>query len=70
MRAGVEDTNALALNFTAIATARGRTLATPTKYFITGHSMGGHITGAAIEAEAATTAVHKVKYHGAVPMCG
>ena len=70
VRAGVEDTNALALNFTAIATARGRTLATPTKYFITGHSMGGHITAAAIEDEAAATAINKVKYSGAVPMCG
>jgi hypothetical protein len=32
--------------------------------------MGGHITGAAIEDEAAKTAVNKVKYAGAVPMCG
>ena len=70
VRAGVEDTNALALEFNNITAARGRTLATPTKYFITGHSMGGHITAAAIEDEAAATAVHKVKYNGAVPMCG
>ncbi|MEO8808501.1 MAG: alpha/beta hydrolase, partial [Burkholderiaceae bacterium] len=70
VRAGVEDTNALALEFTKIATANGRTLAAPTKIYITGHSMGGHITAAAIEDEAATTAVHKVKYAGAVPMCG
>lgn len=70
VRAGVEDTNALALQFNAIAAQNGRTLAAPTKYFITGHSMGGHITAAAIEDEAAATAVHKVKYSGAVPMCG
>ena len=70
VRAGVEDTNALALEFSAIAAKGGRTLATPTKYFITGHSMGGHITAAAIEDEAAATAIHKVKYNGAVPMCG
>ncbi len=70
VRAGVEDTNALALEFTKIATKNGRTLAEPTRTYITGHSMGGHITGAAIEAEAANTAVNKVKYHGAVPMCG
>ncbi|HEY9239860.1 MAG TPA: alpha/beta hydrolase [Burkholderiaceae bacterium] len=70
VRAGVEDTNALALEFNKIAAANNRTLATPTKYFITGHSMGGHITAAAIEDEAAATAVHKVKYNGAVPMCG
>lgn len=70
VRAGVEDTNALALAFSDIAAKNGRTLGTPTKYFITGHSMGGHITAAAIEDEAAASAVHKVKYSGAVPMCG
>lgn len=70
VRAGVEDTNKLALNFNAITTAAGRTLAAPSRLYITGHSMGGHITGAAIEAEAAATAVNKVAYHGAVPMCG
>ncbi len=70
VRAGVEDTNKLALNFNAITTAAGRSLAAPSRIYITGHSMGGHITGAAIEAEAAATAVNKVAYHGAVPMCG
>jgi len=70
VRAGVEDTNKLANNFNAITAAAGRTLATPGRIYITGHSMGGHITGAAIEAEAAATAVNKVRYHGAVPMCG
>jgi hypothetical protein len=70
VRVGVEDTNKLALNFNAITTAAGRTLAAPSRIYITGHSMGGHITGAAIEAEAAATAVNKVAYHGAVPMCG
>jgi acetyl esterase/lipase len=70
VRAGVEDTNALALEFVAIAAKGNRTLAAPTRIYITGHSMGGHITGAAIEDEAASTAVNKVKYAGAVPMCG
>lgn len=70
VRAGVEDTNALALQFNAIAKANGRELAAPSKIFITGHSMGGHITAAAIEDEAYATANHKVKYNGAVPMCG
>ena len=70
VRAGVEDTNALALEFTKIAAANGRTLAAPTKIYITGVSMGGHITAAAIEDEAAATARNKVKYAGAVPMCG
>ena len=70
VRAGVEDTNNLALHFVGIAAANGRTLDAPGKYFITGVSMGGHITAAAIEAEAQATANHKVKYSGAVPMCG
>ena len=69
VRAGVEDTNALALEFNKIATARGRTLAAPSKTYITGVSMGGHITAAAIETEAALTAKNKVNYDGAVPMC-
>jgi hypothetical protein len=70
VRAGVEDTNALALEFQKIAAANSRTLAAPSKIYITGVSMGGHIAGAAIEDEAATTANNKVKYNGAVPMCG
>jgi pimeloyl-ACP methyl ester carboxylesterase len=70
VRAGVEDTNALALEFNKIASANSRTLAAPSRIYITGHSMGGHITGAAIEDEAATYAINKVKYNGAVPMCG
>lgn len=70
VRAGVEDTNALALEFTKIAAKNSRTLATPSKIYITGHSMGGHITAAAIEDEAYATARNKVKYNGAVPMCG
>lgn len=70
VRAGVEDTNALALEFNKIATANGRPLRAPTRIYITGHSMGGHITAAAIEDETYATANHKVRYHGAVPMCG
>jgi hypothetical protein len=70
VRAGVEDTNALALGFNKIAQANGRTLAPPTKIYITGVSMGGHITAAAIEDEAFATENNKVKYNGAAPMCG
>jgi pimeloyl-ACP methyl ester carboxylesterase len=70
VRAGVEDTNALALAFNDIASRAGRTLAAPSRIYIMGHSMGGHITGAAIEDEAATTAKNKVKYAAALPMCG
>ena len=70
VRSGVEDTNKLALALTRIAAANGRTLAEPTKRYIIGHSMGGHVTGAAIEAETARTAKNKVHYDAALPMCG
>lgn len=70
VRVGVEDTNKLALKFKDIASTNGRTLDEPTKRYLVGHSMGGHITGAAIEKEAADTAVNKVTYAAALPMCG
>ncbi len=70
VRAGVEDTNALANEFVAIAAKNGRTLAAPTRTYLIGHSMGGHITGAAIEDEGQSQARNRTRYHGAVPMCG
>ncbi len=70
VRVGVEDTNALALEFTKIAARNLRTLVAPTRIYITGFSMGGHITAAAIEDEAKANAINKVSYNGAVPMCG
>jgi pimeloyl-ACP methyl ester carboxylesterase len=70
VRAGVEDTNALALAFTRIAAQNGRVLDAPRKKYIIGHSLGGHVTAAAVDAEAMETANHKVHYDGAVPMCG
>ena len=70
VRAGVEDTNALVLAFNSIAATNGRVLAAPTRNYLFGRSMGGHITAAAIEAEALATARSKVRYDGAVPMCG
>ena len=69
VQAGVEDTNALANEFNKIAAKNGRTLAAPSKIYITGVSMGGHISAAAIEEETAITSTSKVKYAGAVPMC-
>ena len=68
--AGVEDTNALAMAFTSIAAQNGRTLAAPVRTYITGRSMGGHIAAAAVERETLATAVNKVQYHAALPMCG
>jgi hypothetical protein len=70
VRAGIEDTNRLALAFNDIAAARGRALAKPGRTWIIGHSMGGHIAAAAVEAETLATANHKVRYDGALPMCG
>ena len=70
VRVGVEDTNKLALAFTRLVGEKGRKLEEPKKRYIIGHSMGGHITGAAIEKEAQETAANKVRYAGAVPMCG
>jgi hypothetical protein len=70
VRAGVEDTNKLANNFVRLVSERGRTVATPTRTYIAGHSMGGHVAAAAVEDETMRTAVNKVRYNGAVPMCG
>lgn len=65
VRAGVEDTNKLALAFASIT---GK--AAPSRIYLIGHSMGGHITAAALEEEALATAVNRVRYAGGVPMCG
>jgi hypothetical protein len=65
VRAGIEDTNALALAFPELT---GRPA--PSRYYITGHSMGGHISAAAVERETRETTRNKVEYSGAVPMCG
>ena len=69
VRAGVEDTNALALAFNDIAARNGRPLAPPSKTYIFGRSMGGHIAAAAVEAETLATAKNKARYDGAVPTC-
>lgn len=70
VRAGLEDTNALANAFVAIAADNGRSLSAPSKVYITGDSMGGHVTAAAIEAETRREAANQVTYAGAVPRCG
>jgi hypothetical protein len=70
VRAGVEDTNALALAFNDIARQNGRPVSAPSKVYITGISMGGHVTAAAVDDENIRTANHKIRYAGAVPMCG
>ncbi len=70
VRAGVEDTNALALAFTDIAAKNGRAIAAPSRTYIVGVSLGGHVAAAAVDEENIQAARHKVRYHGAVPMCG
>lgn len=70
VRAGVEDTNALALAFNEITEKNGRKLDPPKKRYIIGHSMGGHVAGAAVEREAEQTAANEVHYAAALPMCG
>src|SRR5262249_54403046 len=70
VRAGIEDTNALALAFTRIARDHGRALAEPSHTYIMGHSMGGHIAAAAVEAETLARAHHPVHYAGSLPLCG
>lgn len=69
VRAGIEDTNALALAFNSVAAANGRSLAAPEKRYIIGLSMGGAVTAAAVERETLATARTKVRYHAAMPMC-
>ena len=70
VRAGVEDTNALALAFNEIAERNGRRLLRPVKTFIYGRSMGGHVAAAAVERETLATARNKFVYDGALPACG
>ena len=70
VRAGVEDTNALALAFRDIAARNGRPLPAPRRVYVAGQSMGGHVAAAAVDAEALRHARHRVRYDGALPMCG
>lgn len=56
VRQGVKDTHDLGQLFSGL-------VAHPRRTWITGHSMGGHITGVAIEQ-------YPQAYAGAVPMCG
>ena len=70
VRVGVEDTNALALAFNEITAKNGRPLDPPKKRYIMGHSMGGHVAGAAVERAALETAKNKVRYGAALPQRG
>lgn len=68
VRAGVVDTNKLALAF-----GRLTNLQEPDRFLISGFSMGGHVAGAAVEREnklALAQVDLDVDYEGALPMCG
>ncbi len=56
VKQGVKDTHALGQHFNGL-------VGNPHRTYITGHSMGGHITGVAIEQ-------YPNAYVGALPMCG
>lgn len=56
VKAGVQDTHALTALFNGL-------VGVPRRTYLTGHSMGGHITGVAIEQ-------YPNEYDGAMPMCG
>lgn len=56
VKQGVKDTHALGALFNGL-------VGHPVRAFITGHSMGGHITGVALEQ-------YPQEYAGAMPMCG
>lgn len=70
VRAGIEDTNALALAFNTIAAQNNRPLAPPVRIYVAGKSMGGHVAAAAVEKETLDTARNKVRYNAALSMCG
>lgn len=70
VRAGVEDTNRLALEvMDYIERDFGQRFDEPGQRLISGYSMGGHIAAAAVEREARETARFRVEYAGAAPFC-
>ncbi|QJD60741.1 alpha/beta hydrolase [Pseudomonas sp. gcc21] len=69
-RAGIEDTNKLALNvIDYVERDYGERFATPSQYLISGASLGGHIAAAAVDRENMERTQFKVDYAGAAPLC-
>lgn len=71
-RAGLEDTNKLALNLVEyIERDHGQRVASapPSQYLISGESLGGHIAAAAVDRENIERTQFKVEYAGAAPVC-
>lgn len=69
-RAGLEDTNKLALEaVNYILRDYGEQYNQPDRFLISGFSMGGHIAAAAIDRENRERTQFKVDYAGAAPFC-
>lgn len=69
-RAGVEDTNKLALEvMDYVLRDYGEQWPEPEQYLISGFSMGGHIAAAAVDKENMDRTAFKVPYAGAAPFC-
>lgn len=70
VRAGIEDTNKLALNvINYVRRDYGEQFNAPSQYLISGVSMGGHIAAAAVDRENRERTQFKVNYAGAAPFC-
>lgn len=70
VRAGIEDTNKLALNIIEyLERDHSVRLAEPSQYLISGQSLGGHVAAAAIDRENRERTLSKVSYAGAMPLC-
>jgi len=70
VRAAVEDTNKLALEFRDYLLRDWSVeVDEPTQYLIAGGSLGGHTAAVLVEAETLERARYKVNYAGAMPLC-
>jgi len=69
-RAGIEDTNKLALELTQYLQRDWNVqIEQPKQFLIAGSSLGGHIAAAAVERENMQRARYRVPYEGAAPFC-
>ncbi|GAA6136203.1 alpha/beta hydrolase [Oceaniserpentilla sp. 4NH20-0058] len=69
-RAGIEDTNKLALELTDyIETDFSVSFDAPSQYLISGFSLGGHIAAAAVDKENLERTLFPVPYEGSAPLC-
>lgn len=70
VRAGIEDTNKLALELTQYLQRDWNVqLPQPTQFLISGSSLGGHVAAAAVERENMQRTLYQVPYAGAAPFC-